>query len=341
MFCIKDYITAARQYKNEMEAIIDKDMQDYLDTFLNGINKYSRVALYGAGGFTKYLLGIMKKNSLSDKVCCILDKESGSQIEGIKVYSLHEGINLFAPQAIVISSLIYQEVIYQRLLLEQLHEIDLIRIYPDIGQKATERSYAAYEKDGVLHSTIPMDHLQRYGWAIGFICGKSIVDIACGSGYGSAWLSEYAEEVIGVDVDDDALEWARKHYNRENLSYIRGDVSSFKMSKKFDVVVSFETIEHIPNEKDYLNTIKGLLNKDGIFIVSTPLSSLNGMSSTNCYHINEYKKDRFVKMISENFTRVLWYRQDEGNDYSISIDDGQFLNAKEDNTTVMIAVAWV
>ena len=94
---------------------------------------------------------------------------------------------------------------------------------------------------------ISYEHWHRYMFASYFTKNCNVLDIACGEGYGSAYLSKNAKEVIGVDISPETVEWAKKTYINHNLKFITGSCEMIPVDGKniFDVIVSFETIEHI------------------------------------------------------------------------------------------------
>lgn len=112
--------------------------------------------------------------------------------------------------------------------------------------------------------------LGRYNFAKKFVKNKRVLDIACGEGIGSFLLSKDAKEVLGVDNDKVLINTNTKKYIRKNLSFCIDNAENLKMKRKFDVVVSFETIEHLYNPEKFIITLKNILNKKGLLILSTP-----------------------------------------------------------------------
>src|SRR3569832_184980 len=97
----------------------------------------------------------------------------------------------------------------------------------------------------VLHDAT-IEHLHRYALAKEFVQGKKVLDIACGEGYGSNLLAEAAEMVQGVDIDESIIAKAKNKYTAKNLRFAGGSVEKIPFdASSFDVVVSFETLEHI------------------------------------------------------------------------------------------------
>jgi len=92
------------------------------------------------------------------------------------------------------------------------------------------------------------DHVARYEFAANRLRGRKVLDLACGCGYGSWILKEAGNDVVGVDISDDAIEYALRHY--KGPSYFCQ--SAAETSGKFDAIVSFETLEHLEDPTDVL-----------------------------------------------------------------------------------------
>ena len=90
-----------------------------------------------------------------------------------------------------------------------------------------------------------IEHLHRYAIAKELVQGKRVLDIACGEGYGSNLLAASADFVNGVDIDQVVIAHAAEKYKKENLSFSQGSVEKIPFdANTFDMVVSFETLEH-------------------------------------------------------------------------------------------------
>ena len=102
--------------------------------------------------------------------------------------------------------------------------------------------------------------------------GLRVLDIACGSGYGTRILRDAgASEVVGCDLDESPLTHARLHHARDGMTFVQGNAESFTWSHRFDVVCSFETIEHLAQPMRLLDRIEDLLTPDGTLCLSVPL----------------------------------------------------------------------
>ncbi|WP_367159393.1 methyltransferase domain-containing protein [Kozakia baliensis] len=159
---------------------------------------------------------------------------------------------------------------------------------------------------------IEVEHLHRYLLARDFCRGKSVLDIASGEGYGSALLAQTAQNVIGIDINESAVAHARKEFVGGNLKYIIGNAQEISLEDdSIDVIVSFETIEHLENQDKFLSEVKRLLRKDGLLILSTPdknIYSGEGRPS-NPFHIHEMSFDDFEKKLSSLFSHVSFLNQ--------------------------------
>jgi len=98
-----------------------------------------------------------------------------------------------------------------------------------------------------VNPQISYEHWHRYLLASTHINGMSVLDIACGEGYGAHLLAEKAKKVVGIDINKESIEHANKKYQKSNLKFQIGSAEKIPVAGKhlFDVVVSFETIELI------------------------------------------------------------------------------------------------
>ncbi len=171
---------------------------------------------------------------------------------------------------------------------------------PDTG----ERMIPAHHKGGMIYG----EHIVRYQAAVDLVKGKTVLDIASGSGYGSALLGTTAERVTGVDVDKATVAYAKKNYESKNVTFKVGDGVSIPLAdNSIDVVVSFETIEHIEEYEVFMSEVKRVLKKDGLFILSTPndVEFIEG----NHFHIHEFEAKELESLVAKYFTHTKPYFQ--------------------------------
>lgn len=149
-----------------------------------------------------------------------------------------------------------------------------------------------------------LEHMHRYLIAREFSHEKDVLDIASGEGYGSYMLSSVAKNVIGIDISEEAISFASKKYKRENLKFIKGEVYDIPLKdNSIDIVVSFETIEHVNNHDMMMKEIKRVLKKDGLLVISSPdkneYSDIPGYH--NPYHVHELYRKEFEQLLSSYF----------------------------------------
>jgi SAM-dependent methyltransferase len=150
------------------------------------------------------------------------------------------------------------------------------------------------------------DHQQRYEFALDRIDGNMMVaDMACGVGYGTWLMSKKAGFVIGVDISESALEHANANFTVPNNKFVHGDEYIFQ--NEFDVVISFETIEHM-DEKDgdaFLQKIRKSLKPNGRLIMSTPINKTDNKHNVSEFHIREYDDIEFPEKLKSNGFEIL------------------------------------
>jgi SAM-dependent methyltransferase len=157
------------------------------------------------------------------------------------------------------------------------------------------------------------EHWHRYVFALPFARGKSVLDAACGEGYGSALLAGVAASVVGVDIDEEAVAHARARYGeRANLRFERGDCTALDVpAGGFDVVVSFETLEHLAAQDALIGGFARALADDGILIVSSPdkrtYSQVSGFR--NEFHVRELYREELLALLKPHFPFVHLYGQ--------------------------------
>jgi 2-polyprenyl-3-methyl-5-hydroxy-6-metoxy-1,4-benzoquinol methylase len=156
-------------------------------------------------------------------------------------------------------------------------------------------------------------HLHQYRFAKEFAKGKKVLDLACGEGYGSFMLSEEADSVIGIDIDEETVRHASSEYVKENLRFIKGSIMDIPIhgEKIFDVIVCFKVPDHLEERHELLKEVKRLLKTDGIFIASThnKYISMDELNDQTPFHLKELYFDEFKDLLSKNFKSVLLYGQ--------------------------------
>jgi len=141
-----------------------------------------------------------------------------------------------------------------------------------------------------LRGQIYYEHLHRYALALSLAADKDVLDIASGEGYGSALLAMVARSVVGVDIDESSVMYAGSRYTAMNLSFRAGSATQIPIADaSVDLVVSFETIEHLVEHERMFAEFKRVLRPAGRLIISSPnkLIYSDARAYTNPYHVRE------------------------------------------------------
>ena len=195
------------------------------------------------------------------------------------------------------------------------------------GMELGERQIASALDD------VRPDHLGRYEFAATYLTpNMEVLDIACGVGYGSFILAKAAPtgHVLGIDIAQQALDFAARHYKRENNTFQRGDGLSVELPQSgFDLIVSFETIEHIDGDQIFFGRIFDALKTGGRFICSTPNQTVMPFSTEKFpYHHRHYTLQEITSLLKSNrfeiekvFTQHSKHKKDvvEGSDGAFHI----------------------
>jgi SAM-dependent methyltransferase len=153
-----------------------------------------------------------------------------------------------------------------------------------------------FHKGGLIYA----EHLTRYRSALPVVSGLIALDIACGSGYGTQVLATEAQHVYGVDVSADAVAYARAHFDAPNVEFLVGDAVSIPLpDDSVDVVVTFETIEHIEDHLGFVKEMKRVLKPGGVALVSTP-NDLE-FAEGNHFHLHEFEYNELMELLTSEF----------------------------------------
>ena len=162
---------------------------------------------------------------------------------------------------------------------------------------------------------IVYEHCHRYAFAGRFVAGKRVLDAACGEGYGTALLGTCARDAIGVDIDAPTIAHARDTYRgRPNVRYAVGSVTALPFAAaSFDVVVSFETIEHLAaaDQPGMLREFARVLVPEGLLMLSSPNKRRysDERSYRNPFHRHELYRDELVPLLDAAFPHRRWLHQ--------------------------------
>lgn len=156
-----------------------------------------------------------------------------------------------------------------------------------------------------------MFSLTRYYTILDLCKNKTVLDLACGTGYGSYIMSSVAKKVYGFDIAKEVIKKNKNKYICENLEFGVCSANSIPCkNNSFDIIVSCETIEHLNSEvaDGFLAETKRLLKRNGYLFITTPNhNKTKTFESINPYHINEYTMENFEAKLKEYYKNVEIY----------------------------------
>jgi ubiquinone/menaquinone biosynthesis C-methylase UbiE len=159
-------------------------------------------------------------------------------------------------------------------------------------------------------------HLARYRFAASRVAGRTVADIACGTGYGVRLMKEQGEasRVTGIDCCPQAVDYARSRHAAADCSFKVADAANTGLpGGSVDVVTSFETIEHVLDDKALLAEFARILKPDGMLICSTP----NGWPLEIApHHRRVYDRASFCHVLQSGFRVDELFNQNSGTDFA-------------------------
>lgn len=161
---------------------------------------------------------------------------------------------------------------------------------------------------GITKKRLISEHINRYDYACEYAQNKIVLDIACGTGYGSDILRKKAKKVFGVDISAKSIDYAKKKFKHNNLEFIKASATDEHLfsENSFDFVCSFETIEHFDydSRRKYLMNLRKWLKPNGYILFSTPnkiITSPYTHKPLNKFHKLEFTKDKLNSELKEFF----------------------------------------
>ncbi len=322
---------------NTFDIIISEDVLEHVKDYEKAIREIYRVLKSGGGHiFTVPLHEGRKTKSRENLVKvyhgdplreegCIVETDWGDDIvdtfkrEGYKVDIDRKHI-FYKPEEITDVDLTYEEYLSKRNCMEKYFKYNSIVIRAvKMEETNLEKGQQLFTGErfipGIEDVRLKIEHYQRYVSVQKLVRDKVILDAACGEGYGSEILSRTAAYVNGIDISEETVERARLKYGeRENLSFISGSIDRLPFEDgSIDVVVSFETIEHVGEElqDQFLKEIKRVLKPDGFVVMSTPNKAIYSdlFHYKNEFHVREFYRDEFVNFLGGEFSNIKLYNQ--------------------------------
>lgn len=159
---------------------------------------------------------------------------------------------------------------------------------------------------------IRLEHYHRYYAAASLCSGKEVLDIASGEGFGSSLLARYAQRVVGVDISEVAVRHAARTYVAKNLEFRVGSATQIPLEDgSVDVIVSFETIEHLAEHEEMLLELRRVLRPNGLLFLSSPNKAeySDKPGYNNPFHVRELYTADLMALMGRHFKNLQHYGQ--------------------------------
>ena len=158
-----------------------------------------------------------------------------------------------------------------------------------------------------------IEHWHRYHFAARWAAGRRVLDVACGEGYGTALLAQSAAHVTGVDVAPAAIEHARRAYaHAGNVEFACASCTRLPLADaSIDLAVSFETLEHIAEQEQFVDELARVLAPGGVLVLSCPnkLEYSDKRHFANEFHVKELYREELAALVARRFAHCDWYGQ--------------------------------
>lgn len=160
-----------------------------------------------------------------------------------------------------------------------------------------------YEDNDDFSETLFSYH--RYLTLQNFCDNKIVVDMACGTGYGTNILADTAKKVYAFDIDLETIEKCKDKYRNSKIEFAVSDATNINLdNNSIDVFISCETIEHITQceQQKFISEIRRVLKNNGTAILTTPNKErIDNFEVKNLYHLKELYPDELISLVKSKF----------------------------------------
>jgi ubiquinone/menaquinone biosynthesis C-methylase UbiE len=190
---------------------------------------------------------------------------------------------------------------------DQLSRVSINKIQLSILGNLSEKSVRLIPSFIPIKSLI--SHITQYKFSSKHLQGLKVLDIACGTGYGSEILRLRGNTVLGVDINPDNIRIAKTNF--PEVSFQFGDAENLLdfQNESFDAINSIQTIEHLGHPKRAIKGFYRILKPKGIFVGAIPINCKHKLDADSeakeVYFFNDCKT-----LISSEFEEIQWFFND-------------------------------
>lgn len=296
-----------------------EDARKRAESVLRDWRGRGRIAVFAAGAHTAKILPILE--AYADRIAGMIDDSPLQWGRRVGPWTVEPASKVIdsAVTGILISSDSQQEALAERAHAEFGRTCAILTLYPPINQ-GPGVPHLAFTGERVTASTleqVEIGHRVRYYWALQHLNhDERVLDAACGNGYGSRILADGGCHVLGIDIAEDAIAFARHYYGHERIDLfcasLDGAETSAIIAKHglFDSVVSFETIEHLHDPDRFLHAAFNALRRGGRLYCSTPNGDHIPLADSK-FHVKHHTWREMRDLLgSTGFTDFEWFGQE-------------------------------
>ena len=165
------------------------------------------------------------------------------------------------------------------------------------------------------------EDVSRYVWLTGLVKDLLVLDAGCGYGIGTSYIgNQSSREIIGVDIDGEAVLYAKQNFSQHNATFLPMDATAMAFRPAaFDAVISFEVIEHLNDARSYVSEIHRILKPKGFLVISSPNKHRTKLlhkdgTPANPHHVREFFPDEMASLLSPPLKIETVYAQSHKDD---------------------------
>jgi len=145
---------------------------------------------------------------------------------------------------------------------------------------------------------------ERYAFCNDWVQDKVVLDIPCGSGWGTSMLKR-CRHVYGIDISREAIGFAKERYEQPGrMEFSTGDMSKIPLEDdSIDVLICLEGFEHVERDVGaaFIDEAVRVLRRDGVLIMTCPVLDERGEDSGNPFHLCEYPEEELLELLNKRF----------------------------------------